>query len=298
MGNYDTIGLAALDFSNYVAVNRTLVKKFGLHVAVIIGELSSEARYYLKRGQLEDGWFFSTVENIREATGLSEHYQREAIKAAKDRGLIDVKYKGLPRKRYVRVNARAVLAAMDESAGQAQCFTTQSNSDAQSEALTVDHMDDNNHKEQPQEQPKKERRKPSTFDMIIAERTDNPELVNAIGEFIRMRSRIKKPLTDYALQLRLSKLWRLGKTDEERIAIVNQSVGACWQDFFELKEDNGARQGRGAKTRDDADFSAYAQPKVGDKRIEGGKTYVYQSDGKWKAQEPTIFDLGDEDIDF
>lgn len=293
MGSYDTVGLAALDFGNYVAVNRTLVKKFGLHVAVIIGELSSEARYYLKRGQLEDGWFFSTVENLKDATGLSEHYQREAIKAAKDLGLIDVKYKGLPRKRYLRVNARAVLAAMDESAGQAQCFTTQSNSDAQGEALAVDHADDNNNKEQLQEQPKKERKeKPSTFDMIIAERTDNPELVKAIGEFIRMRSRIKKPLTDYALQLRLSKLWRLGKTDEERIAIVNQSVGACWQDFFELKDRQTDKPKRGE------DFAAYAQPKVGDKRIENGKTYVFQPDGTWKAQDPTIFDMGDEDIDF
>lgn len=83
---------------------------------------------------------------------------------------------------------------------------------------------------------KKERKKPSTFGAIIAERTDNPELINAIGEFIRMRARIKKPLTDYALTLRLNKLWRLGRTDDERIAIVNQSVGACWQDFFELKD--------------------------------------------------------------
>lgn len=91
--------------------------------------------------------------------------------------------------------------------------------------------------DKPKEQPTKERKKPSTFDAIIAERTDNERLREVIGEFIRMRSRIKKPLTNYALQLRLSKLWRLGSTDEERIAIVEQSVGACWQDFFPLKDD-------------------------------------------------------------
>lgn len=83
----------------------------------------------------------------------------------------------------------------------------------------------------------KESKKPAeTFDSIIAERTDNQELVEALGEFIRMRTRMKKPLTNYALKLRLNTLWKLGKTDEERIAIVNQSVGACWQDFYELKE--------------------------------------------------------------
>lgn len=92
----------------------------------------------------------------------------------------------------------------------------------------------------------KERKKHSTFDAIISERTDNPELARAIGEFIRMRSRIKKPLTDYALKLRLNNLWKLGKTDEERIAIVEQSVGACWQDFYELKGDSAkAKTGGG-----------------------------------------------------
>lgn len=86
---------------------------------------------------------------------------------------------------------------------------------------------------------KKESKKlTSTFDSIISERTDNQELAEALGEFIRMRVRIKKPLTDYALRLRLNKLWKLGKTDEERIAIVNQSIGACWQDFFPLKDDS------------------------------------------------------------
>jgi predicted transcriptional regulator len=58
------------------------------------------------------------------------------------------------------------------------------------------------------------------------------------------------------------------------------------------------RSGGERRQRTDADFSVYAQPKVGDRRIDGGKTYVYQSDGTWLAQEPTIFDLGDEDIDF
>jgi DNA-binding MarR family transcriptional regulator len=86
-------------------------------------------------------------------------------------------------------------------------------------------------------QEKKERKKPATFDAIIAERTDNEKLREVIGEFIRMRSRIGKPLTNYALTLRLNKLWRLGSTDDERIAIAEQSVGAGWQDFYELKEE-------------------------------------------------------------
>lgn len=92
---------------------------------------------------------------------------------------------------------------------------------------------------------RKERKKPTeTFDSIIAERTDNPELKEALGEFIRMRARIKKPLTNYALRLRLKDLWKLGDTDEERIAIAQQSIASCWQDFYELKDEPKSQKGR------------------------------------------------------
>ena len=122
--------------------------------------------------------------------------------------------------------------------------------DAYNSSHTIDHTK------------KKERKKPSTFDAIIAERTSNPDLVNAIGEFIRMRARIKKPLTDYALTLRLNKLWRLGSTDEERIAIVQQSIGACWQDFFPLKDDTTRRRRKSA-SESQMRFGEYPVPSEG-----------------------------------
>lgn len=238
---YWEMGLEALDFKNYVAVNYTLIRKYGLHAAVLIGELASEARYYKRNGKLSDGWFFSTVENVEEHTGLNAYYQREALKTLQDIGFLEIKYSGLPRKRYFRIDAMRVIEEMsanEEIAGQEQCSTQLTTSDATSEPLVADTVDDNNCNEQPkQTTKKKERKKLSNFDAIIAERTDNEKLREVIGEFIRMRSRIGKPLTNYALTLRLNKLWRLGSTDEERIAIVEQSVGAGWQDFYELKEE-------------------------------------------------------------
>lgn len=252
---YWSLGLDFLDSGNYIAVNRTLVRKYGLHAAVIIGELTSEARYWKNKGQLKDGWFFSTVENIEEATGINSYYQRAAIKKLQELGFVEVKYKGTPRKRYVRVNSTCIVHdfaledSEDKAARQSQCFTQCTTSDAHSEQLVIHPVNDNNNKEQ-QQTTKKERKKGSTFDAIIAERTDNDELVSAIGEFIRMRERIKKPLTDYALRLRLKKLWELGSTDDERIAIVNQSVGACWQDFYELKTTSGDKE-------DTSDYSKY-----------------------------------------
>ncbi len=246
---YWEMGLEALDFKNYVAVNYTLIRKYGLHVAVLVGELASEARYYKNKGQLEDGWFFSTVENIENHTGLNAYYQRESIKAMQDLGIVETKYSGLPRKRYFRVDAMRIIEEMsdaEETAVDRQSFTQLTTSDQHSEQLEAYPVNDNNCNKQPkQTTKKKERKKPAeTFDSIIAEKTNNEDLRTALMEFVRMRQRIKKPLTNYALKLRLNKLWKLGKTDEERIAIVNQSVGACWQDFFELK-DYGQSTSRG-----------------------------------------------------
>lgn len=263
---YWSLGIDFLDSGNYIAANRSLIKAFGLHVAVIIGELASEAKYWKKRGQLEDGWFFSTVENIEEATGLNAYYQREAMKQLQELGFIETKYKGLPRKRYIRVNGMNIIQTIaqiegeQETTDERQCFTQLATSDAHSEPLATHPVDDNNNKEQQQPTTKKKvSKKPSTFDAIIAERTDNEKLREVIGEFIRMRSRIKKPLTNYALQLRLNKLWRLGSTDEERIAIVEQSVGACWQDFFPLKDDAPKSDRRSQYTeQQNAEFDEYA----------------------------------------
>ncbi len=101
-----------------------------------------------------------------------------------------------------------------------------------------DQIDPNTKDTSTKDNPKKVSKKDAeTFDSIIAERTDSEELRTALTEFVKMRQRIKKPLTNYALKLRLNKLWKLGRTDDERIAIVEQSVGACWQDFYPLKED-------------------------------------------------------------
>jgi hypothetical protein len=151
----------------------------------------------------------------------------------------------------------AQIEGEQENADERQCFTQLTTSDAPSEPLATHPVDDNNHKEQLQQTEKKERKKPSSFDAIIAERTDNEELREAIGEFIRMRSRINKPLTSYALTLRLNKLWRLGGTDEERVAIVNQSVGACWQDFYELKDGGKADRRAGYTAAQNAEFDQY-----------------------------------------
>ncbi len=86
---------------------------------------------------------------------------------------------------------------------------------------------------------KKERKsKSKSYDEQIAEYTQDEELQDALKAFVQMRAFIKKPLTEYGLKLLLNKLSKIGKTDAEKIAIVNRSVEHNWQGFFEIKEES------------------------------------------------------------
>ena len=85
---------------------------------------------------------------------------------------------------------------------------------------------------------RKPKKQTTSYDEQIAEYTENEELQDALKAFIQMRSFIKKPLTEYGLKLLLNKLSKIGKTDAEKIAIVNRSVEHNWQGFFEIKEES------------------------------------------------------------
>lgn len=58
----------------------------------------------------------------------------------------------------------------------------------------------------------------------------------AINEFKQMRKSIKKPLTDNALNRLIKRLNDMTDSDEEKIAILNQSIDHCWQDIYPLKK--------------------------------------------------------------
>jgi len=73
---------------------------------------------------------------------------------------------------------------------------------------------------------------------IYGDYSQNPELVQALEDFEKMRKAIKKPLTEKAKQMLLTELNRLSDDDETKIAILNQSIFHNWQGVFPLKSDN------------------------------------------------------------
>lgn len=86
-----------------IVINKKLAKGIGLHQAIMYSELISKYLYFSKRGELKEGYFFNTVENMEQDTCLSDYQQRESIAKLKDLGLIDYKVKGIPPKRYFKI---------------------------------------------------------------------------------------------------------------------------------------------------------------------------------------------------
>lgn len=65
--------------------------------------------------------------------------------------------------------------------------------------------------------------------------SDDEELNNTILAFIEFRKGLKKPMTDYAVELLLKKLDEMADSVPEKIAILNQSMLKGWQDIYPLK---------------------------------------------------------------
>lgn len=68
---------------------------------------------------------------------------------------------------------------------------------------------------------------------------DNVNVFNeTLNNFKVMRKQLKKPLTEHGEKLLIKELEKLAKTEEEKIAILNQSILNSWQGVFALKENN------------------------------------------------------------
>lgn len=101
---------------NYISVNKTLIKTFGLTEAVILGELASEHDYWEEQEKLDDeNMFFCTVTKLEENTGLNEYEQRKAIKHLVELGVVQTKVKGLPATRYFYLDENKLFNILSSS---------------------------------------------------------------------------------------------------------------------------------------------------------------------------------------
>ena len=98
-----------LSSGNYIVVNKKIASELGLCEAILLGELASEHKYWANIEKLEDGFFYSTVENIKENTTLSRKQQTRAMNTLEEKGIVTAVLKGIPAKRYVRINEDSIL---------------------------------------------------------------------------------------------------------------------------------------------------------------------------------------------
>ena len=90
--------------SSFITVNITLAKCFGLNEAVVLGALCSGSIYCEEHGLSENGYFPFSIELLQEKTTLSRKAQDSAIDHLVEVGVLDKQNKGVPCKRYFRVN--------------------------------------------------------------------------------------------------------------------------------------------------------------------------------------------------
>ena len=101
--------ISLISNSGFIVVSKQLLKLLGLNATILLGELASEYEYWKNREETEDGYFFSTIENVEENTSLTRYQQTQSLNVLIEQGLIDVKVKGIPARRYIKINEEKLL---------------------------------------------------------------------------------------------------------------------------------------------------------------------------------------------
>ena len=101
-----------LSSTAFIVLNKELARQVGLKEAIILADLISKEEYFIANG-MTDGWFFNTEDNIEADTTLNSYHQRKCLKTLKDKGLLEVKRKGIPAKQYFKINEQQVLQILN-----------------------------------------------------------------------------------------------------------------------------------------------------------------------------------------
>ena len=102
--------------------------------------------------------------------------------------------------------------------------------DVNDQSMTSQRCHDTDKEEDKDKEKEKKKKEPKTY-------SDDSELNQAIQAFMEFRKSIKKPMTDHAVDLLISKLNSMTSYIPEQIEIINQSIVNGWQGVFPLKKD-------------------------------------------------------------
>ena len=87
-----------------IVVNKLLIQSVGLRKALLYSELLSRYRYFARINRVTPkGFFYNTVKDLEEATGLSKKQQRSALATLEELSLLQRKNNKRTRSRYFKI---------------------------------------------------------------------------------------------------------------------------------------------------------------------------------------------------
>ena len=95
----------------------------------------------------------------------------------------------------------------------------------------------------------------------------DPKIEKAFADFVEMRNKIRKPMSDRAIELAIEKLTKLSGGDSDlAVQIINQSIMNSYQGLFPLKEEPKQNTKIHNFNERDYDFSELEKIAFGDKK--------------------------------
>ncbi len=99
----------------FLILNKSLLVAFGIDANVVLSHLYQQQNYFKEQGQLKDGMFFCTTENISCVTTLSYYQIKQAIATLTKWGILKVVRKGVPAKLYFKIDESQILKNLNSS---------------------------------------------------------------------------------------------------------------------------------------------------------------------------------------
>lgn len=97
--------------NSYWVLNKSIVKRFGAEVALLLSALSEAEAMF---GD-EEGWFFQTGPALEEITGLNLYIQDKHLKTLKELGAVQQDNRGIPMKRHFKLDYEIILSLASEN---------------------------------------------------------------------------------------------------------------------------------------------------------------------------------------
>ena len=99
----------------FLILNKSLLVAFGIDANVVLSHLYQQQNYFREQGQLVNGMFFCTTENISCVTTLSYYQIKQAIATLTKWGILKVVRKGVPAKLYFKIDESQILKNLNSS---------------------------------------------------------------------------------------------------------------------------------------------------------------------------------------